>query len=60
MTIDEVLTYYDHKGTNVARALDIHKMNICLWRKNKKVPYLYQCRIAYLTKGVLKTNEADY
>ena len=57
MTFDELLTFYDHKQINVAKALGLHKQVIFRWRQAKKVPYDKQCVIEILTNGALKASK---
>jgi hypothetical protein len=59
MTIDEVLTYFGHKQANVARALGVCRNSICLWYKQKHIPYARQCQLELLTQGKLKANKND-
>lgn len=57
MTFSEVMSFYDHKQTNIARALGLHKQVIFRWRKANKVPFDKQCVIEILTQGALKANK---
>ncbi|HEY2811782.1 MAG TPA: Cro/CI family transcriptional regulator [Rhabdochlamydiaceae bacterium] len=54
MTIDEVLTYFGHRQTNVARALGINKQTVHSWWMERKIPYDKQCVIQVHTDGALK------
>ncbi len=60
MNIDDVITYYRHNLTNVARALGVSAMSVCKWRKSGKIPVPYQCMLQILSKGHLKANLDDY
>ncbi len=57
MTIDEVLTYFEHKQVNIARALGVHKQTVNVWWKEKRIPYDKQCVLEVYTKGELKANK---
>ena len=59
MTIDEVLTHFEHKQINVARELDLHKQTVYQWWKQKRIPYEMQCVIEVYTAGKLKANKDD-
>jgi DNA invertase Pin-like site-specific DNA recombinase len=59
MTINEVLTYFEHRQSKVARALNVHKQTVWLWCKAKKIPYDKQCILEVMTKGELKANKDD-
>lgn len=57
MTIDEVLTYYEHKQSNVADSLGIERALVHRWWKKKYVPYDKQCVLEIHTKGKLKASK---
>lgn len=59
MTIDEALTHFDHKQANIARALSVSTMTVCLWKKRKKIPFRWQCQLQVITDGALKANLKD-
>lgn len=59
MTIDEVLTYFGHKQTNVARALGYNKQTVSFWWRDRKIPYDKQCVIQVYTNGVLKASKDE-
>lgn len=57
MTIDEVLTYFEHKQSKVADALNLPRQSVHLWWKQKKIPYDKQCVLEVYTKGTLKADK---
>lgn len=59
MTIDEVLTYYEHKQSNVAKALGIPRQTVNKWWKERKIPYEKQCMLEVETKGALKASRDE-
>lgn len=59
MTIDEALTYFDHKQTHIARALGVAPMTVCIWKRKKKIPFRWQCQLQVITEGALKANLKD-
>lgn len=59
MTIDEVLTYFEHRQSKVAEALGLPRQSVSRWWKEKKIPYEKQCMLEVYTKGALKANKDD-
>lgn len=59
MTIDEVLSFYRHKQSNVAAALGISRAAVSSWYRNDSIPYGKQCLLQTLTKGKLKARLED-
>lgn len=56
MTLDDAVTYYGHNYSNVARALEMTKQQISIWKKKGVIPYHYQCQLQIITDGALKAD----
>jgi len=59
MTIDEALSYYGHKQTNICKAIGVSKNSVSRWYTNNSIPYDKQCQIQVATNGKLKARLLD-
>jgi DNA-binding transcriptional regulator YiaG len=59
MTIHDALCHFDHSQANIARALGVSVMTICNWKRNKHIPFQWQCQLQVITNGALKASEKD-
>ncbi len=56
MTMDEVLSFYRHKQSNVAAAINITRNAVSRWYINDSIPYDRQCQLQIASKGKLKAD----
>lgn len=59
MTIDEALSFYKHKQSNIAIALGISRNSVSRWYKNDSIPYDKQCMLEKVTRGKLRARRED-
>jgi hypothetical protein len=59
MKLSEVMIYYDYNMSAIARALDVSRQYVSLWKKNDKIPFSKQCELQVITAGKLMASKHD-
>lgn len=59
MKLSEVMIYYDYNMSAIARALDVSRQYVSLWKKNDKIPFSKQCELQVITAGKLRASKDD-
>lgn len=59
MKFSEVMSHYDYKKSNIAKALGVSRQLVFNWHKKDKIPFSKQCELEILTKGALKASKED-
>lgn len=57
MKFSEVMIYYDYNMSKIARALDVSRQYVAVWRKKDAIPWPFQCELQIITDGKLIANK---
>jgi len=53
MKFSEVMIHFDYNMSNVARALNVSRQYVAVWRKKDAIPWPFQCELQIITNGEL-------